>query len=48
MEKMNLLQNDNLSLQIWLNQSRSIQIQERKMHMKNQFILPPVILLFLK
>jgi hypothetical protein len=43
MEKMNLFQNDNLSLQIWLNQSRSNKIQERKMHMNNQFILPPII-----
>ena len=43
MEKMNLFQNDNLSLQIWLNQSRSNKIQERKMHMNNQFILPPNI-----
>ena len=40
---MNLFQNDNLSLQIWLNQSRSNKIQERKMHMNNQFILPPII-----
>ena len=40
---MNHFQNDNLSLQIWLNQSRSNKIQERKMHMNNQFILPPII-----
>ena len=45
---MNLFQNDNLSLQIWLNQSRSNKIQERKMHMNNQFILPPIIYKFIK
>ena len=45
---MNLFQNDNLSLQIWLNQSRSNKIQERKMHMNNQFILPPIIYIIYK
>ena len=48
MEKMNLFQNDNLSLQICLNQSRSNKIQERKKHMNNQFILPPIIFIFVK
>ena len=48
MEKMNHFQNDNLSLQIWLNQSRSNKIQERKIHMNNQFILPPIIFIFVK
>ena len=46
MEKMNLFQNDNLSLQIWLNQSRSNKIQERKIHMNNQFIMPPINFIF--
>ena len=45
---MNLFQIDNLSLQIKLNQSRSNKIQERKIHMNNQFILPPIIFIFVK
>jgi len=48
MEKMNHFQNDNLSLQIWLNQSRSNKIQERKIHMNNQFILPSNNFIFIK
>ena len=45
---MNHFQNDNLSLQIWLNQSRSNKIQERKIHMNNQFIMPPINFIFIK
>jgi len=48
MEKMNHFQNDNLSLQICLNQSRSNKIHERKIHMNNQFILPSNNFVFIK
>ena len=48
MENMNHFQNDNLSLKIWLNQSRSNKIQEGKIHMNNQFIMPPINFIFVK
>ena len=48
MEKMNHFQNDNLSLKIFLIQSRSNKIQERKINMNNQFIMPPINFIFVK